>query len=391
MKIALVHDYLTRFGGAERVLLALAEMWPEAPIFTSLVTDEVRDRFGPHRVRSQLRLPPQLLKVAVPILPWVFENLDVGGFDVVISSGYFAKAVLTTPEQLHLNYCHTVPRFLYGLPTETRLRSHWWGRLLTAPVDHRLKDWDFYSAQRPDLIVANSQTVAARVKKFWQRDATVIYPPVELSKGRTPEFLGSVPVPESYQLPASPALSMGGSAGGQTTNYFLVVSRLEPYKNVDLAIQVCNELHLPLKVVGSGSERRRLQRLAGPTVEISGSVADQELAELYAGCRAVIFPAQDEDFGIVPVEAMGYGKPVVALRSGGVTETVVENQTGVFFDQATVADLTTAMKGFLANEYFLSDVCRQACLDRAAKFAKETFQKEFRDLVEGQWRPRSSP
>lgn len=378
MKAALVHDYLTRFGGAERVLATLAEMWPEAPIFTSLVEGEVGDRFGAGRVHSQLRIPPRLLKMAVPILPWVFENLDLSGFDVVISSGYFAKAVLTTPEQLHINYCHTVPRFLYGLPTETRLREHWWGRWLTAPVDRRLKTWDFYSAQRPDLIVANSQTVAARVKKFWQRDATVIYPPVDLPEGRTLRISGSVPSPTTnYKLPP--------------TSYFLVVSRLEPYKNVSLAIQVCNELNLPLKVVGSGSELCRLRRLAGPTVEILGAVPDQKLAELYAGCRAVVFPAQDEDFGIVPVEAMGYGKPVIALRSGGVTETVVANQTGVFFDQATAVDLKVVLQSFLANDYFRSDACRQACLNQAAKFSKENFQKEFRDLVEVQWRPRSSP
>ena len=368
MKVVLVHDYLTRFGGAERVLAALAEIWPEAPVFTSVVAGKTRpfrkDGSFPKVSRpktSVLQRFPKTLrtsKLVVPFYSLIFENLDLSGFDVIISSGYFSKGVLTTPEQLHINYCHTVPRFLYGYPTETRIRQSLWGKIVTAPVDHKLRIWDFYSAQRPDFIVANSKTVAARIKKFWRCDSTVIYPPVEAARQRDSGTAG--------QLSSS-----------RRADYFLVVSRLEPYKNVDLAVRACNELELSLKVVGEGSEERRLRRLAGPTVEVLGRVSEAGLAALYSGCRALIATAQDEDFGIAPVEAMAYGKPVIALRSGGVIETVVEGKTGLFFNGPTVDSLKQNLQRFETFFYRPED-----CLAQARKFSKERFKREFREFVE---------
>ena len=370
MKVALVHDYLTRFGGGERVLAALTEIWPKAPIFTSAkIRNTKYEILNTKRTSCLQHLPPFLRtsKLLVSLYPLVFENLDLSDFDVVISSGYFSKSVLTTPEQLHINYCHTVPRFLYGYPTETRIRGSRLGRFVIAPIDHKLRVWDFYSAQRPDYIVANSRTVAARVKKFWGRSSTVIYPPVETPPGSDEKL-------RSYNL--------------QPTSYFLVVSRLEPYKNVDIAIKACNKLELPLKVVGEGSERKRLERLAGPTVELLGLVSDEERNRLYAGCQALIFPAQDEDFGIVPVEAMSFGKPVIALRSGGVTETVIENKTGLFFNEPTAESLAEAIQTFNNENHFHTEECRMRCLAQAQNFSKERFKKEFWEFVEEKWQNR---
>jgi len=385
MKVALVHDYLTRFGGAERVLAALAEVWSQAPIFTSVVDKSINHQlstinYSSIRPSALQRLPfkKKLSKLFVPTLPLVFEGFDLSEFDVVISLGYFAKGVLTTPEQLHINYCHTPPRFLYGYPTEARVRESRLGALLTSPIDHKLRVWDFYSAQRPDYIVANSQTVAARIKKFWARDAQIIYPPVAL------------PPRESGKRSINNQLA--------AVNYFLVVSRLEPYKNVDLAVRACNQLRLPLKVVGEGSERRRLEKLVGRSattsgvgpgkVALLGRVSDEKLAELYAGCRALIFPVQDEDFGIVPVEAMDFGKPVIALRSGGVTETVVENETGLFFDEPTVESLMEAICNFNDVSYLHTEECQERCRSQAEKFSKKRFQQEFQEFVEGKWQSR---
>jgi len=359
MKVALVHDYLTRRGGAERVLAALSEIWSEAPVFTS-----VRDLARKHELKGVIRESwlqrfPAFLrgsKLLTPFYPLVFENLDLSGFEVIISSGYFSKAILTTPGQLHVNYCHTVPRFLYGYPTETRFHQSGWGRILAAPISQGLRIWDYYSAQRPDYLVANSQTVAARIKKFWGREATVIYPPVEL------------PEVAEYRGPGS--------------EYFLIVSRLESYKNIALAIKACTRLSLPLKIAGEGSDRRHLQQLAGPTVELLGRVSDAERNQLYSGCKALLFPVQDEDFGIVPVEAMGFGKPVIALRSGGVRETVVEGETGLFFDKPTVGSLVGALRAFDSSSYFTTAECFARCVERAARFSRERFAKEFKKFVE---------
>ncbi len=368
MKVALVHDYLTRFGGAERVLTALAEVWPQAPVYTSLAAGQPGGKVALELHTSFLQRIPLALKtykIFSPLYPAIFESFDLSEFDAVISLGYFAKGVLTTPEQLHINYCHTPPRFLYGYPTETRLRERRWSRALLAPVDHLLRIWDFYSAQRPDYIVANSRTVAARVKKLWARDAQVIYPPVVL-----PMIASDQGAPNSRPQT-------------QDLGYFLVVSRLEPYKNVDLVVRACNQLQLPLKVVGEGSELRRLGKLAGPTVEVLGQAAEEGLPALYNGCRALIVAARDEDFGITPVEAMGYGKPVIALASGGFTETVLPGKTGLFFDQATVESLVGVL-GRFEPQVFQPEVCRA----QAERFSKERFQQEFRGFVGEKWSQR---
>ena len=384
MKIALVHDYLTEFGGAERVLEAIHELYPNAPVYTSiwdntlaLCSAEVFDEKEKWDIRGFKRYKSfkgltKLTKAFTFFMPLVFENMDLRGYDVVISDGtIWSKGVLTTPDQLHLHYCHTPPRWLYGYPGETDRRRLWYLQPILRPLDNGLRIWDFESAQRPDFIIANSETVARRIRKFWRREAEVIYPPVEV---------------KAHSGPATLRSTSGGPPGRSLTrdssfaNCFLVVSRLSAYKNVDLAIEACNKLNLPLVVVGTGREEERLKTMAGKTIKFMDFVEDQELCKLYKECKALIFPVSDEDFGIVPVEAMSFGKPVIALRNGGVTETVIEGKTGVFFDQPTVESLVDILKNFDTALYSSGD-----CLAQAQKFSKERFQREFKNFVEEKW------
>ncbi len=377
MKVALVHDYLTEYGGAERTLEAIHEIWPAAPVFTSirdktsaLCSAEVLDekgwdirgfgRYKGFKGCKRFKGLTKLTKAFTFFMPFVFENFDLREYDLVISDGtIWAKGVLTTPEQLHIFYCHTPPRFLYGFKGETDRRRLWYLQPILKPLDNWLRVWDFESAQRPDFIIANSKTVANRIRKFWRREARVIYPPVGV-KG----IKGVKSIKET---------------GGEG-KYFLVVSRLSAYKNVDLAIEACNQLGLPLVIVGTGREEGRLKKIAGKNVKFLGFVSDTKLSELYKHCRALIHPASDEDFGIAPVEAMSFGKPVVALRSGGVQETVIEGKTGAFFEEPTVESLVEGLKGLKG----LKGV-KENCVEQAKKFSKERFQGEFREFVEEKW------
>jgi glycosyltransferase involved in cell wall biosynthesis len=383
MKVALVHDYLTEYGGAERVLEAIHEIWSEAPVFTSLTKKDVAaelalllERAKQASLLQNIPLASRLAKSFTFFMPLVFENMDLRDYDVVISDGtIWSKGVLTTPEQLHIFYCHTPPRWLYGYPGETDRRRLWYLQPILKPLDNWLRVWDFETAQRPDFIVANSQEVAKRIKKFWRREAKVIYPSVDLSI-ITPSATSQVCCVATTGLSTCEVAGDGG-------DYFLVVSRLSAYKNVDIAIEACNKLQLPLAVVGTGREEERLKKLAGPTVKFLKNLPDAELVEIYQNCRALIHSASDEDFGIAPVEAMSFGKPVIALRSGGVTETVVGGKTGIFFDEPTVESLVGGIKG-------LKDLksIKENCVEQAKKFSKERFQEEFREFVESRWRER---
>ncbi|OQX51574.1 hypothetical protein B5M47_00020 [candidate division CPR3 bacterium 4484_211] len=399
MNLCFVHDYLNQFGGAEKTLQAMHEIWPEAPIYTTLVD---------WRVVEQLNLPKELIFyprwLNLPIigsfykyfsfcLPLVFESFDLSRYDLVISSSAnFAKGIITRSNQVHINYCHTPPRFLYHLPTETNRRQHWFWRPVLALLDFYLRVWDFTAAQRVDFFVANSQNVAGRIKKWYRREAKVIYPPVELASGWREKEAESQTFGDqspALKIPSEPGSEKKSGFGESAlpANYYLVVSRLSAYKNIGLVIRACARLNRPLKVVGAGPEEGRLKKLVkklGAPVEFTGFVSDQKLAGLYAGCRALIFSGLEEDFGIVPVEAMSFGRPVIALRSGGVAETVEEGKTGIFFDKPAVNSLMDALLRFESLGYFRAEECAKACRQQAQKFSKERFQKEFKKFVEGE-------
>jgi glycosyltransferase involved in cell wall biosynthesis len=278
---------------------------------------------------------------------------------VLTSASAFAKGIVTRQGTVHVCYCHAPTRFLWDQTHDILAESRGRGMVhsLLQCTLHVLRLWDQMSARRVDEFVANSETTRARIAKYYRRDATVLYPPVDLARFRP----------------------TGRAAGPRTT--FLCVSRLSPYKRVDLVIETFNKLELPLTVVGTGRDRSRLERMAGPTVTLLGFVPEEELPRLYATARAVIFPS-DDDFGLVPVEAMASGTPVLALRRGGARETVVEGVTGEFFDEPLEELLADCVRRFLDREHTYDQSAIRA---HTAQFTAERFRSELRSLVERSW------
>lgn len=386
MKVVIITDYLNVYGGAERTLESILEIYPGADVFTSLYDpSKFRDdspirkagvisvfagswKDSPWNKGNPLGRPLERLVSFFPkhftfIFPYFFERLDLSGYDLIISLGtIWAKGVKTDPgRQKHIFYCLTPPRFLYGYPSETSKRNVWYYRPFTTVLDHWLRIWDFNTAQKPDEILVISEEVKRRVKKFYRRDCTVIYPPVVVSsRPRLAE-------------PQGEALKRGQKG------YFLIVSRLAAYKGIDVAIKVCNELKLPLKIVGIGKEETRLKWLSKVTldsrVEFLGFRSDEEIDELYGGACALIFPTPDEDFGIVPLEANAHGVPVIVHKSGGPLETLVEGKTAVYFEN--FEELKRILAGFDENKFNPADG-----IQNAQRFSKEEFQKRLKQVVD---------
>jgi len=370
MKIALVHDFLREYGGAERVVEAMHEIWPEAPLYTSFVDwnslGRHASRFRDWDIRTSWVQHNWLVKKFHSPLrflaPDVWNSFDLFGYDVVISSsGWFmCRGVKVEKPATHICYIHHPPRNLYGYATGSDLQKYWFVRVYATVINFFLRHYDFVTAQKVDYFVANSKETARRVEKFYRRDSMVIYPPVETGSQFTVH-------------------------SSQKKDYFLSVGRLTYAKRIDLAIEACNKLKLPLKIVGNGKEEAYLRSIAGPTIEFVGGVSDEELDRLYAGAQAFIFCALDEDFGIVPVEAMANGVPVIALAQGGVLETVIDKKTGIFFKEPTVESLLTALKQF--NKLKINP---KNCIFQAKQFSKERFQKELKEFVAIKYKTSSS-
>lgn len=360
LKIALVHDYLLEYGGAERVIEALHEMFPEAPLYTAFVDKEALgihwQRFADWDIRQSVAAKiPGIKQLYSPLRlfsAYFFEGFDLSNYDVVISSTnmYMAKAVITSPKTLHICYCHTPPRSLYGYSTKSDWKKHLHTRVGGELINFFMRKIDYITAQRPDVMVANSKEIQGRIKKFYRRDSTIIYPPVTMPFSKKKKGKGA---------------------------YFLYVNRLAFAKHPELAVDVCTNLGLPLKVVGSGAMKEELQERAGKSVELLGAVNDQELWELYSNAKALLYPVENEDFGIVAVEAMGAGVPVIGHAAGGVLETVIDGKTGVLFDDLTVKGLTDAIKRFEETSFSSSVIEKHA-----QKFSKEHFQKSIQKLIE---------
>jgi glycosyltransferase involved in cell wall biosynthesis len=355
LKLAIVHDYLNQFGGAERVVLALSELYPDAPIYTSFyAADRLPERFRrlDIRVSWMQKLPffRRFFKWYFLLYPLAFESFDLAQYDVILSSSSaYAKGVKKRAGQLHICYCHTPMRFVWryadyvrreGLPGIVK-------QLLPFCLEP-VKEWDCRNSRRVDTFIANSQTVAGRIKEIYGRDSVIIFPPVETELFR----------PSAVDR-----------------DYYLVVARLNYYKRVDLAVQAFNRLDLPLKIIGDGPARSALQKMAGPNIEFLGRLDDEETARYLAECRALIFPGE-EDFGIVPVEAMACGRPVIAYQAGGALETVVEGETGLFFFPQTAEALASAVKKFRFTAFN-----KTAVRQRAGLFAKEKFKERIAELV----------
>lgn len=377
MKVALVHDYIKEYGGAERVLEALHEMYPDAPVFTLVYCPEF---LGPHRKRFEkwdIKTTPlndipfkhKFISIFRLIAPLMFKIFDFSGYDVIIVSatGAYSPTMIRKKQAKQLCYCHTPPRYLYGYATAREWKKNPVMRTVAEIMNHILRMIDFKAAQNVDQFVANSEEVKARIKKFYRREAIVVYPPV-LDEAGSKKFNDKL----------------------LTSSYYLAGGRLARPKHFDLIIKVANELRLPLKIFGKGfaGYGEELQKMAGTTVEFVGEVTDEEKLALMRGAKAFSFAGEDEDFGIVPVEAMGQGTPVIAYKSGGVKETVVDSSagsgqvrpTGVFFDELTVESVKKAIKKLATSHIQPKD-----CIQQAKKFSKKEFIKGIKAVVENKY------
>ncbi|HZT98725.1 MAG TPA: glycosyltransferase [Ktedonobacteraceae bacterium] len=361
MRVALVHDYLNQMGGAERVVMAFHEIFPDAPIYTSIYDPERVDPvFRTMDIRTtfmqKLPLVTKYHQPYLPFYPFAMESLDLRGYDLVLSSSSaFGKGVITRPETLHICYCHTPMRWCWNYDEYVeREQLGKMARSILPILITGLRTWDQTSSMRVDYFIANSPVVADRIQKYYRREAVVIPPPVEAER-----------------FPFDPTL--------QPENYFLIVSRLIPYKRIDLAIEACNRLQLPLVIIGSGRDLDRLKTFAGPTIRFTGRLSDEEVIYYYTHCRALLFPGE-EDFGITPLEAQAAGRPVIAYRAGGALASVVDGITGAFFQQQTVDSLATVLASFDGRMYN-PHVIR----NHALEFDKPRFSRRILQFIEAKF------
>lgn len=355
MKVAIVHDWFLE-GGAEKVVLELHRMYPQAPIYTSYCSPAWREKLDNTVITGYLQhWPFSKLRKFIPVLRqhW-FENLDFSDYDLVISSsGAEAKGIKVPKSVIHINYCHA-PTHYYWNRYDEYIKNPGFGifnplaRLGLKVLLHPMRKWDLKAARRPDFMIANSTFTCKQIKKYYHRDSTVIHPPVEIDK-----YLTSTP----DSLPSA-------------RNGFIITGRHVPYKRFDLAIEACNKLRLPLNVLGTGPETKKLKRLAGPTISFKGYVSDQEIVTLLQSAEAFIFPGLD-DFGIAPVAAMAAGTPVIAYKDGGSLDYIVEGKTGLFFDKQTVASLSRCLNNFDSHSYN-NDTIQSA----SKKFSPDNFRSK---------------
>ncbi len=357
MKIALVHDYLVQYGGAERVLEAFAELYPYAPIYTLIHDPEsMHGVFVDKRIYTSFlqkyRFVRKHHRLFPPLMPPAIEQFDFSKYDIVLSdSSSYAKGVITRPETLHISYMHTPMRYAWD-DCQKYTEDFGFPRLVKKLVPffmNPIRLWDRVSADRVDRIIANSHFVAARIKKYYRKEAIVIHPPVEINR-----------------FDISPVQQ----------DYYLMVGRLIAYKRHDIAIEAFNRLQLPLKIIGRGPELERLKKLAGPTVQFLGRVDEAKLPRYYAECRGFIFP-QEEDFGIVAIEALASGRPLIAYRGGDIPEHMQEEKMGVFFEEQTSEAIVEAVGRFQSMNFDSAYI-----RSRVLHFDKEIFKAKIKDYVE---------
>jgi glycosyltransferase involved in cell wall biosynthesis len=359
-RVAIVHEYLTQFGGAERVLLALLELFPHAPVFT-LVYDRDRAQIplDESRLRTSFlqRLPGarRHYRYFPLLMPLAIEQFDFSQYDLVLSATHsFAKGIVTGPNTLHVSYCFTPTRYVWD-DSHRYVRDFssntFFQRLAPVALSY-IRLWDYYAAQRVDAYITLSRYVAQRIRKYYHRPSVVVPPPVAIDRFTvSPEHKG----------------------------YYLIVSRLVPYKRIELAIEACERLGRALWIVGSGQEEALLQSRAGRWTRFLGFVPDAALPDLYAGARALLFP-QEEDFGITPLEAAAAGKPTIAFGAGGALETIEPYRTGIFFTEQTVASLMAAIRQFETGHWNPAFI-RQ----HAEKFRREIFLARLRQAIDQAW------
>ncbi|MDD4901891.1 MAG: glycosyltransferase [Patescibacteria group bacterium] len=367
MRVALVHDHLAQDGGAEKVLKVFAEMFPEAPIYTLLSEKNNIAKYYPGRkidtsIIQKLPGGVRHYQWYMPFMPMAVEFFDLSGFDLVLSdSASFAKGVITRPETLHIDYCHTPTRYLWSDTHSyiNELKYNKWFKKIISLVLNYIRIWDRLAADRVDLFIANSETVKKRIQKYYKRDSTVIYPPVNTDLFNITSELADEKL--------------------KAENYFLCGCRLAPYKRVDIVIEAFKKMpEKKLKIFGSGIDTGRLMKIAANSanIEFLGRVEDAQLAKLFRNAVAFIHP-QEEDFGITVVEAMACGTPAIAYRKGGAEETIIENQTGIFFDEQSVDSVVKAISSFDKSKFDEKIIRAQA-----EKFSTENFKKKIIDYLD---------
>jgi glycosyltransferase involved in cell wall biosynthesis len=360
-RVVLVHDYLNQYGGAEKTLEKIMELFPEAPIYTGILDlSKLPKKFETRNIKTPamnfvLKRFPKLFTF---LMASRFEDFDLSNYDLIISDGTaWAKSVITNSDQLHISYVHTPPRFLYKYSTESTLRKNILLMPLFAYLDFYLRIWDFSAAKRPDFLIANSKKKKKRIKKFYKRESIVIYPPVETSKF---------------------------NEANDIRDYYVISGRLSSYKNFDLVVELFNNIEKNLIVIGTGIEEKNLKNLAKKNIKFLGKVSNEELHEVLSHAKGYLFPVKEEDFGIAPVEALSHGTPVLAHRSGGPLETILENKDGLFFDEIDLDSLTNKFLEFdkKINENFFD---RKEISERAQKFNEKYFIKNLSDFIEDKW------
>ena len=358
VKVAIVHDWLVNYGGAESVVESILKIYPDADIFT-LVYD--KRKIGNHFKNNKILTSPmqhlpfasRLYTKLLKFMPKAFESFDFSNYDLVIcSSSSCAKGVITPPDVPHIAYVHTPMRYAWDLFFAYRKRSSRLTRFFMDKWMHEIREWDYISSQRIDTLIANSKYIARRIEKFWKRDSEVIYPPVHLEK---------------FTPIKNPSL-----------DYYVAFSRLVPYKRIDIALDACKALGKNLVVIGSGSEEKSLKKRAAgaKNITFTGRISDEKLCAYLQNCKALIFCAE-EDFGIVPLEAQACGRPVIAYGKGGACETVKDGKTGVFFSEQTADSAKEAIERFEALDKkgtFKSETIAR----HAAAFSEERFIREFK-------------
>lgn len=366
MRIAIVHYWFVGMRGGEKVIEALCELFPDADIFTHVYRPEaVSPIIRKHKVTTSfingLPASRKLYKSYLPLMPLALENLDLRGYDLVISSESGpSKGIVPPADAMHLCYCHSPMRYVWNMFHDYRERSGLLTRLMMPPLAHYLRNWDAASASRVDHFVANSKTVARRIQSYYRRDSDVIFPPVDTS--------------EFQAVNAS-----------ELEDYYLMVGELVSYKRPDLAVEAFNRTGKKLVIIGGGDMLPRIKAMAGPTVSVLGPQPFPALRHHYARCRALVFPGE-EDFGIVPVEAMASGRPVVAYGRGGATETVVADKTGVFFELQTVEAIIDAIERLERM-----DIDPATISGHAQSFGKSVFMEKMKAYIDRRMNEKHAP
>lgn len=361
MKVAFVHDWLTAFGGAERVLLKLHTIFPEAPIYTLVYDEKTMEKFFPNVkiIPSYLQKIPGVIKHyrnLLPLMPTAIEQFDLSDYDLIISSSWAcAKGVNVNANTTHICYCHTPMRYAWDLYNEYNNGKNKVKKLFIANRMNRIRMWDRLSADRVDCFIANSNNVAKRIAKHYRRESEVVYP-----------FVG-----KEFYLE---------KLNNKPKEYYLTVARLIAYKKIDIIIEAFNKLGIELHVVGSGPDKNKLKKIANKNIVFLENLSEKELRNEYIKAKAFVFAAQ-EDFGMVMAEAQACGVPVIAYKKGGANEIVIENQTGYLYENQTKEDIIKTIGKFENN---VNEFSREEIRKTAIRFHEDEFMKKIKEIISSQ-------